>query len=402
MSNPRSLIAMGAFSMAGNTPLVVQPMVVGAMVDLLGLTERQAGIVASVELVGLTLGILAMIPVMSSAPRTALALFAVAAITGANLLTCFVSSFTWLLPTRFLSGIGAAAAFCLYLNMASSDEQPEHVFAIVNAISITYSGILTLLAPYLLHAGGLPGLLLTLCLMTLLALLTIPWVIRYGPQSYRLQSYRLQSYGPQSHGPQSSRTTSISRFTSLPSRVMLLLAMMLLLYAGHGAIWAYQERIGVAAGLDEHAVGKWLGLSMLIWGVGGSLLARLMSMSIGRMWPQVISLGASCAAVLLLVYGSTPAAFAISCGLIAFSWFYGLPYQMGLLAARDPKGRAALAGVMMSTGGMALGPAIAALLLVGRAHWPIGVFAGICYLLALAIAVPSARSPAPLAAIPSA
>jgi len=382
MSNPRSLIAMGAFSMAGNTPLVVQPMVVGAMVDLLGLTERQAGIVASVELAGLTLGILAMIPVMSSAPRTALALFAVAAITGANLLTCFVSSFTWLLPTRFLSGIGAAAAFCLYLNMASSDHQPEHVFAIVNAISITYSGILTLLAPYLLHAGGLPGLLLTLCLMTLLALLTIPWVIRYGPQS--------------------SRPIPISRFTGLPSRVMLLLAMMLLLYAGHGAIWAYQERIGVAAGLDEHAVGKWLGLSMLIWGVGGSLLARLMSMSIGRMWPQVISLGASCMAVLFLVYGSTPAAFAISCGLIAFSWFYGLPYQMGLLAARDPKGRAALAGVMMSTGGMALGPAIAALLLVGRAHWPIGVFAGICYLLALAIAVPSARSPAPLAAIPSA
>jgi predicted MFS family arabinose efflux permease len=382
MSNPRSLIAMGAFSMAGNTPLVVQPMVVGAMVDLLGLTERQAGIVASVELAGLTLGILAMIPVMSSAPRTALALFAVAAITGANLLTCFVSSFTWLLPTRLLSGIGAAAAFCLYLNLASSDEQPEHVFAIVNAIAITYSGILTLLAPYLLHAGGLPGLLLTLCLMTLLALLTIPWVIRYGPQS--------------------SRPTTLSGFASLPSRVVLLLAMMLLLYAGHGAIWAYQERIGVAAGLDEHAVGKWLGLSMLIWGVGGSLLARFMSMSIGRMWPQVISLGASCLAVLLLVYGSTPAAFAISCGLIAFSWFYGLPYQMGLLAARDPKGRAALAGVMMSTGGMALGPAIAALLLVGRAHWPIGVFAGICYLLALAIAVPSARSPAPLAAIPSA
>jgi len=176
-----------------------------------------------------------------------------------------------------------------------------------------------------------------------------------------------------------------------------LLVMMLLLYAGHGAIWAFQERIGVAAGLDERAVGKWLGLSMLVWGVGGSLLARVMSMSIGRMWPQVISLGASCLAVLLLVYGTTPAAFAISCGLIAFSWFYGLPYQMGLLAARDPKGRAALAGVMMSTGGMALGPAMAALLLVGRGHWPIGVFAGICYLCALAIAVPSARTAPSLA-----
>jgi predicted MFS family arabinose efflux permease len=371
MSNPRSLIAMGAFSMAGNTPLVVQPMVVGALVDLLGLTERQAGIVASVELTGLTLGILAMIRIMRSAPRIALAIFAVATIVLANLMTCFMSSFVWLLPTRFLSGIGAAAAFCAYLNMASSDEHPEHVFAIVNAIAIAYSGVLTLFAPYLLHAGGLPGLLIVLSGMTLLALLTIPWIVRYAPHS--------------------ARAALTARFGGFPSRVIPLLAMMLLLYTGHGAIWAYQERIGVAAGLDEHAVGKWLGLSMLVWGVGGSLLARFMSMSIGRVWPQVISLGASCIAVLVLVYGTTPAAFATSCGLIAFSWFYGLPYQMGLLAERDPKGRAALAGVMMSTGGMAVGPGIAALLLVEREHWPIGVFAGVCYLLAMGIAVPSAR-----------
>jgi len=372
MSNRRSLIAMGAFAMAGNTPLVVQPMVVGAMVDLLGLTERQAGIVASVELVGLTLGILGLMRAMVSAPRSALAVFAIATIVSANLMTCFVSSFMWLLPMRFLSGIGAAAAFCVYLNMAASDEHPEHVFAIVNAISIAYSGILTLIAPYLLHAAGLPGVFLTLSLIAALALPAIPWIVRYGPSV-----------------PQAPLET---RFATLPSQIVALLAMMLLLYTGHGAIWAYQERIGVAAGLDGHAVGKWIGLSMLVWGVGGSLLARFMSMSIGRMWPQAISLGTSCLAVLFLVYGSTPVAFAASCGLIAFSWFYGLPYQMGLLAARDPKGRAALAGVMMSTGGMALGPAMAALLIAGRGHWPIGVFAGICYLLALAIAMPSARS----------
>jgi len=377
MSNRRSLIAMGAFAMAGNTPLVVQPIVVGAMVDLLGLTERQAGIIASVELTGLTLGIFGMLRIMSSAPRTGLAVFAVLTIVLADLLACFAHSFGWLLLTRLLSGIGAAAAFCVYLNMASSDEYPEHVFAIVNAISIAYSGILTLIAPHLLHAAGLPGVFLSLSLITLAALLTIPWLAHHGPRR-----------------DLPSRTLS---FTGLPLQVGLLLAMMLLLYTGHGAIWAYQERIGVAAGLNEHAVARWLGLSMLVGGVSGSLLARLMSLSIGRMWPQAISLGASCLAVLLLVFGSTPATFASSCSLIAFSWFYGLPYQMGLLAARDPKGRAALAGVMMSTGGMALGPAMAAFLLIGDTHWRIGVFAGICYLLAMAIAVPSARGPSAFA-----
>jgi predicted MFS family arabinose efflux permease len=378
----RTLVAMSAFAMAGNTPLVVQPMFVGAMVDLLGLTERQAGLVASFELTGLTVGILCLIGAIGRIGLHAFGLFAVSAIVAANVLTCFVSTFEWILPLRFLSGVGAAAAFCVSSSMASSSPKPEHSFAVVNAICIAYSGVLTLLTPFLLQTSGLPGIMLTLSFITLCALLVIPW-IRVADVS-------------KVGGPPSVRVTAI------PAPILLLLAMMLFLYTGHGAIWAYQERIGVAAGLSEQAVGKWLGLSMLVWGVGGSLLARLLSLSIGRIWPQTISLSASCLAVLLLVFGSTPFAFATSSGLIAFSWFYGLPYQMGLLAARDPKGRAALAGTMMSTAGMAAGPAIAALLLVGRAHWPIGVFAGICYLCALTIALPAARSVSRMVAIKAA
>jgi len=366
---------MSAFAMAGNTPLVVQPMIVGAMVDLLKLTERQAGLVASVELTGLTVGILGMIGALGRVKRSSFAVFAVSAIVLANLTTCFVSSFQWLLPLRFISGLGAAAAFCISSAMASSSAKPEHNFAVVNAICIAYSGVLTLLAPYLLRTFGLTGIMVTISFITVSALLAIPWT-------------------RSSQGAIARRAPRLPRnpLTAIPLPVISLLAMMLLLYTGHGAIWAFQERIGVAAGLSEQSVGKWLGISMLIWGVSGSLLARLLSLSIGRVWPQIISLGASCLAVLLLVFSSTPFSFATSSGLIAFSWFYGLPYQMGMLAARDPEGRAALAGTMMATGGMAAGPALAAMVLVGASHRPIGIFAGICYLAALCIAVPSARS----------
>ncbi|MGH8231388.1 MAG: hypothetical protein ACRESY_06165 [Steroidobacteraceae bacterium] len=372
MSRRRTYLAMGAFAMAGNTPLVVQPMVVGAMVDRLGLSERQAGLVASLELTGLTLGILCLLGVMSRVPRPVMGVLAITIIVIANVLTCFATGFDAIVPMRILSGIGAAAAFCVYLSLAAATPVPERVFAIVNAISIAYSGVLTLLAPRLLQLGGLPGLLLTLSLVTALALATIPLTRTSGAPLVR-SGERMQ-------------------IRAIPRPVVVLLTMMLMLYIGHGAIWAYQERIGVAAGLSEHAVGKWIGLSMLLWGVGGSLLARILDLSIGRVWPQVLSLGASCVAVLLLVFGTTPLAFGSSCGLIALSWFYGLPYQMGLLAARDAHGRAALAGVMMSTAGMAIGPGVAALLLTGQGHWPIGAFSGICYLIALAIAVPAAQS----------
>jgi hypothetical protein len=46
---------------------------------------------------------------------------------------------------------------------------------------------------------------------------------------------------------------------------------------------------------------------------------------------------------------------------------------------------------MMSTGGMALGPGIAAFLISGNAHQEIGIFASVCYLAALAIAIPATR-----------
>ena len=366
----RSLVAMGAFAMAGNTPLVVQPMVVGAMVDSLGFSERQAGILASLELTGVTLGILGLIGLVGRTATVTLAMLAVSAIVGANVMTCFVRDFSLMLPLRFLSGLGAAAAFCVYLNLAASREQPENIFAVVNAISIAYSGLLNLVTPALLKMWNLPGIMITLSLITLLALLTVRWLSA-------------------SDASRAAPGTAF-RIGAVPIGILPLLGMMLLLYTGHGAIWAYQERIGVAAGLSGHAVGKWLGLSMLVWGVLGSLLARVLGMSIGRVWPQFLSLSASVVAVILLVFALTPFAFAVACALIAFSWFYGLPYQMGLLAARDPKGRVALAGVMMSTGGMALGPGITATVLVAHGHWPIGVFAGVCYLCALAIAAPAA------------
>jgi predicted MFS family arabinose efflux permease len=369
---------MSAFSMAGNTPLVVQPMIVGALVDLLGLSERQAGVIASTELTGLSVGILLMVGAVGRVRRSTFGIFAVAAIVAANVATCFASDFAWLLPLRFLSGLGAAAAFCISGSMAATGEKPENNFAIMNAISIAYSGILTLLSAGILQKFGLAGIMVTLAIITALALLVLPWTqIREVPTT---------------GGP------SRLRLTAVPAPILTLLAMMLFLYTGHGAIWAFQERIGVAAGLDQQAIGKSLGLSMLVWGVAGSLLARILGLSIGRIQPQLISLLASLLAVIFLVFSQTPFAFAASSGLIAFSWFYGLPYQMGLLAARDPQGRAAIAGTMMSTAGMALGPTIAGLLVVGHAHWPIGIFSGICYLCALGIALPAAKSVTPVRA----
>jgi predicted MFS family arabinose efflux permease len=243
---------MSVFAMAANSPLAVQPMVVGGMVDLLKLSERQAGVIVSVEVGGLALGILVLLRHFGRVNREALGLLTVLAIVTANLLTCFTRDFAWLLLLRLLSGLGAAAGFCIYCNMASSTSKPEHNFAIVNAVSIAYSGLLTFCSPVVLKRWGLPGIMVMLSLFAALALPLIPWVRGGGSRAVtRTKEGRLR----------------------IPRSIWLLLTMMLLLYTGHGAIWAYQERIGIAAGLSQGVVAATLGVSMLACGVIGSLFA---------------------------------------------------------------------------------------------------------------------------------
>jgi len=372
----RALLTMAAYSLIGNTVLVVQPMVVGGLVDLLNFSERQAGFVAAAELLGFSLASLALLTFVHKVNRRVLALVGVAIVVGVDIIACLIKTFPPMLLVRFMAGAGSAIAYSVFPTLAAASSRPERVFGIVNASSIAYAGVFVWLAPKLLQLWHLPGIFLTMAALALLVSPTIGWTPAYsgGPS--------LQD-AERAPGPR-------TRMQFNPN-IAMLLGVILFLYIGHGGIWAYQERIGVAAGLAKNQVGSLLGSSMLIWGVAGSLLATWLCLSIGRIWPQIISLGASILAALLLVLGANALTYGVACALIAFSWFYGLPYQTGLLALFDPKGRANIAGVLMSTTGSALGPALAAILLGYGGHVAVGAMAGICYVICLILVLLSIR-----------
>jgi predicted MFS family arabinose efflux permease len=257
--------------------------------------------------------------------------------------------------------------------LAASNARPERIFGLVNAISLIYSGIFLWLAPKIEHAWGLAGVFVG---VAILALVVSPSVIFARSLSVEVGSPQL---------------ASARRARLFNPATLMLLAMILMLYIGHGAIWAYQERIGVRAGLSRQQAGQLLGISMLVWGVGGSLLASIVGLKMGRVWPQVISLGVSTLAAILLVSQSGALAYAIACALIAASWFFGLAYQLGLLALSDPGGRNNIAGVVMTTTGAALGPTFAALLLGYGGFRAVGFLAAACFCTCLALVLLSLR-----------
>lgn len=367
---------MAAYSLIGNTVLAVQPMVVGALVDLLNFSERQAGFIASAELAGFSLAGLALLTFVHKANRRVLALAGVALVVCSDLGACTVGTFPAMLIMRSLAGMGSAMAYSIFPMLASASTRPESVFGIINASSIAYAGAFVWLAPKLLALWHLPGIFLAMAVLALVVCPTIFWVPAHGQPA--------APCGPAAALP----ARPGSRFHP---NIVILLLVTLCLYVGHGGIWAYQERIGMAAGLPREKVGALLGSSMLIWGVAGSLLATWLGLAIGRIWPQVLSFGVSVAAAVMLVVGGSPTVYGVACALIALSWFYGLPYLSGWLAMLDPNGRANIACMLVSTAGSALGPGFAAVLVGSRSGYAsIAAMAGTCYLICLGLVLVNA------------
>jgi len=165
----RELFAVNALSIVGNGCLVVQPIVVGALVDRLGFTERQAGFVASVELAGLAVAFVLLFAVAHRIRRDVMAYAGIVTVVGANVAACFIHTFIPMALIQFVVGMGCSMAFSAYLTIGAAEEHPENLFAIVNAVSIAYSGVFLPIAPSIVSAWQLPGVFLTLSVIAIVA-----------------------------------------------------------------------------------------------------------------------------------------------------------------------------------------------------------------------------------------
>src|ERR1700761_5031167 len=132
----KPLIAINALSVVGNGCMAVQPIVVGALVDRLGFSESQAGFVAAVEMAGVGAGFLLLVPVAHRIGQQKLALYGLAVIALANLTACAIHSFDFMLLAQLIVGLGSSMVFAVYLTIGAAEEHPEHLFAVVNAVSI--------------------------------------------------------------------------------------------------------------------------------------------------------------------------------------------------------------------------------------------------------------------------
>ncbi len=345
--------------------LQIQPMLGGAFVDQLGFSLSEIGPIFAAELIAMAVACGASALLMPRINRQRYALIALGLLVISNIASGYVSGFAELVILRLCAGLGGGAAMAVVYASAALRSSKDATFAVINIGNLVWGVMLVSSMPLILGRGGVSACFLLLGVAGVIAALCV----RRLPARY-VEAGKGQAQ-------------PVGR---LGLAAILLIALFALLFFGHSALWVYQERIGKSLGLAPEQNGMILGASVLAGAVGAGL-AGLIKRQLGLLVPQLIGFGTALVATLMMVYGTSTLAFALTAGLIHMVWFFCLPYLLSMAAELDPSGRLAGLGNSAIFVGQGLGP-FAAALVVGDGNFrAVGWLAAAAYVLALLASV---------------
>jgi predicted MFS family arabinose efflux permease len=283
----------------------------------------------------------------------------------ANIGSVFASTFVLLCLARLAVGISGGVIQAIVYATTAMRTNKDRTYAVLNIAVLLWGAVSLGALPPLLASFGTAAVFVSFIVLSLLSLALAGHVPRHA---------------------KSSSTSAMSMAQPVGRNGALLLILFVLLFAGHGALWVYQERIGKTIGIPPATIGMILGLSVLSGAVGAGL-AGMIGRRIGNLSAQVISFGGAIVATLLMVYGSELAAYALTACVLMLVWFFGLTYMLAMAAQMDSTGRLpGLANAAIFVG-QGLGPAIGAVAIGAGNFRNVGWAAAVVYLIGLVLAI---------------
>ena len=331
---PALLASVVAAQAIGGASSNAAPIFVGALIDGAGFDEVSVGLIESAELCFLAAATVALSNWVATRSRWRLAAVGACVAIAGHAASSFTSEFGALLVSRAIAGIGEGAVFAAGNAAVASAREPDRLYGAAAVIGGLGSVGLLVLLPYATVPFGPAGGYWSLAALTL-GLLPLLLFLPDAPAQVQTQT------------------------SSAPNRKLGMIGLLgVFTYAvGQGAVWAFTERIGVQAGLEGHEVGENLGVAML-FGMLGAASASALGTRVGRSIPLGAGVLVQASAVAMLVTAPDPAQYQLALMGWAFSFFFCLPFLMGVMASLDPAGRWAAAAAGLEIGANGLGPVV--------------------------------------------
>jgi hypothetical protein len=368
MKAPGNLLPAIVVGVMGNTGIYLVPLLLGAMVSDRGLTDQQAGLVASADLAGYATMTFVTAMFLIHKDWRRLVLAGIAVMITANLGSIFVTSGGAFAGMRFLSGMGAGVLAAIATVSLGQSDSPDRGYGMLFAASLLFGSAGLWGLPVLMERTGLDGAYVFIACLAVLSGFFSRGLIRHGT------------------GAAADGAATADLRPHAPVLAILLLLSITIFWAQQNALYAYMERLGSTAGLSAQFIGFALGFANLSGFVGASLVAWMGS-RLGRQLPLALSTLLQLACLWLLARASGNSSYLFAVALIALCWNVVNPIQIGILAEVDGTGRLlALSSTVIGVG-LAAGPALGAAVLSGadysRVLWLCAVLSIVTAVLAL-------------------
>lgn len=349
---------------------LLMPAYVGILASA-GFSDAQLGNLASMDLAGITLAsILAMFWIKRVNWRLAALVSAIGLIV-ANLLCIGAHEYSSLLVLRFIAGFAGGTGIVLAFNIIASCDAPDRYTGFFVTIQVLAQSLGFLFAPSIIEAAGSDSFYY---LFAASAVVFLP-LIRFFPD----------------RNPAAEANADASSAGG-KSRAGLILALvsMTLFFLGQGAIWAFGDRIGVSGGLDPQEIANALAMTAFA-SLFGALLSAWMDVRFGRALPILIAILIQLLALIFFTGAMSPLYFTLLFSIFAFSWNFGIAFQVGVVASMDKDGRFTALIPGFQGAGLALGPFIAGMVLTGESYFNINIVAGVALIAYLILILPFSK-----------
>ncbi|MEE9184187.1 MAG: MFS transporter [Acidimicrobiia bacterium] len=245
----------------------------------------------------------------------------------AGIASALTDSYSVLVVCRVMLGAGGALVGAAGTAAAASSRNPERVYAVVMIASqVVLAFVPAFLERLALGPFGLDGGFYGLAIATALLMPLFIWLLPPRPSEHE------------------ATTSAWAAILQAPNRAIAVAAMLaLLIYeTGQGGIWTYLAELGQRSGVDDRLYGDSMAVIQLV-ALSGSFLAIWIGDRFGSKWPIVLGVGINVAAAVGLSYSTRPIHFVILNVIWIGSYFFVVPYLLGLMARLDDLGRWAVA-----------------------------------------------------------
>ncbi len=364
INSRQSIVAIVYLAVVGPCVFILQPGFVQGLVAHLGLTEQQAGFIASWEMFGLATTTILLSFISSKVTWRKFVTICIFICVLGNLASVGQSDFEILTVVRFITGLGSGGIISLTFTMMGLTERSDRNFGYIIVWVLTYGAFGLLLMPQAYATVGMNGVLVFFAAFCALGLA----FVRHLPDS----EDHVETTGESAHYSPTLKGTTLAGILSYN--------------IGIGIVWAYLFLVGLEVGMGEQAVANALTISQFL-GIAGAFLAVLFEVRLGRLLPLAIGVIGGAVSVYYLAGDVGGAGFWIGVCGFNFLWNLSMPYLLATLADFDLKGRMVVHGVSMQFIGYAVGPAIAAQLL-GFGYDVINTTAAILFVAAALLLLP--------------